>query len=529
MRAFSIRSGFTMIEIIIAISLIGLFVTVPILAYSNYVKSSRDIRRKNDINQVQAALEQYKSRIGKYPTAENLQILQETNLLPDIPTDPLQGQPIPGEDTLVYNYAYTPSEDLQDYQLLARLESKPLYYQGTPIGNTEVGTDPGTGLPAANTPIPQNTRIPSLSAIPTSTTTPTRTPTPSTIYWSPLSGTGAPSNRYGAASTWTGSKLFIWGGNSNSGYEHDGALYDPTDNSWTAVSATNAPDNINTGDFKTVWTGTKAIIWGDRFTTEGGMYEPSTNTWVAGGMDQTNAPGARYNHSAIWTGTKMIVWGGNNQFSGAFNNGAVFDPNFGTNGKWTAISNSPLNVRTLHTAVWTSTDMIVWGGVFGTWYNDGAKYNPTTDQWTLISSENAPSARAQHVAIWTGNHMIIWGGRDTDGNSLENGAMYDPVLDIWTAMSTTNAPPAGANSRAMLYNGKMIVWGGNVGATGMTNTGGIFDPGIGTNGSWTQISTNNAPLGRIGYAMGIGGTKMYVWGGFGDLGPLGDGAVYQIH
>lgn len=529
MRVPSFQSAFTMIEIIISLSLIGLFVAIPILAYSGYIKSSRDIRRKDDVNQLQAALEQYKSRTGMYPAADNLQILQSAGLLPSIPQDPLQGQPIPGEGSLVFSYVYNPSADLLNYQILARLEQKSQYYQATPIGNTYIDTVPGSGLPPAGTPIPQNTLIPSLSAIPTSTTAPTITPTPSTIYWAPISGSNAPAARSSLAYAWTGTKLFIFGGSGAAGNLHDGALYTPSTNTWSPITTSGAPANTNTLDFTAVWTGTKVIVWGDRSSTEGGIYDPAAITWTTGGTATTGAPVPRYNHSAIWTGSKMIVWGGNDQSSGALNSGGVFNPSSGTNGTWTPTSASPLAARMGHTAVWTGTDMIIWGGVYGTYYGDGARYNPSTDTWATISNVNAPSARVQHVAIWTGNKMIVWGGRDANGVALQDGGMYDPVSDSWTPMTTANAPVGASSARALMLNGRLYVWGGNAGSLSLTNTGGIFDPDIGSNGKWTAISTNGAPAGRIQHAFVTNGTKLYVWGGLGNSGILGDGSAYLLH
>ena len=79
---------------------------------------------------------------------------------------------------------------------------------------------------------------------------------------------------------------------------------------------------------------------------------------------------------------------------------------------WTATSttNAP-DARTGHTAVWTGSEMIVWGGVngFGV-FNTGGRYNPSTDTWTATSTTNAPEARAGHTAVWTGSEMIVWGG-----------------------------------------------------------------------------------------------------------------------
>ena len=36
---------------------------------------------------------------------------------------------------------------------------------------------------------------------------------------------------------------------------------------------------------------------------------------------------------------------------------------------------------------------------------------PCTDNtWTATTTSNAPSARAVHTAVWTGSEMIVWGG-----------------------------------------------------------------------------------------------------------------------
>ena len=54
--------------------------------------------------------------------------------------------------------------------------------------------------------------------------------------------------------------------------------------------------------------------------------------------------------------------------------------------------------------------MIVWGGWMARNYlNTGGKYNPSTDSWTATSTTNA-SARDGHTAVWTGSEMIVWGG-----------------------------------------------------------------------------------------------------------------------
>jgi hypothetical protein len=80
------------------------------------------------------------------------------------------------------------------------------------------------------------------------------------------------------------------------------------------------------------------------------------------------------------------------------------------------------------------------------------------DTWTATSTTNAPSARGSHTAVWTGSEMIIWGGYD--GSSfLNTGGRYNPGTDSWTATSTTNAPAGRQEFAAVCTGSEMIVWG----------------------------------------------------------------------
>jgi hypothetical protein len=104
---------------------------------------------------------------------------------------------------------------------------------------------------------------------------------------------------------------------------------------------------------------------------------------------------------------------------------------------WTGTSttNAP-DARVAHTAIWTGSEMIVWGGYGGSYLNTGGRYNPSTDTWTATSTTNAPTGRELHTAVWTGSEMIVWGG--DDGHSLNTGGVQS-CTNTWTATSTTNA------------------------------------------------------------------------------------------
>src|SRR5207249_4157625 len=96
----------------------------------------------------------------------------------------------------------------------------------------------------------------------------------------------------------------------------------------------------------------------------------------------------------------------------------------------------------------------------------------TDDTWTATSTTNAPAAREHHTAVWTGSEMIVWGGED-GGSSLNTGGRYNPGTDSWTATSTTSAPAARSNHTAVWTGSEMIVWGGYNGS--FLNTGGRYN------------------------------------------------------
>src|SRR6266481_5471049 len=130
------------------------------------------------------------------------------------------------------------------------------------------------------------------------------------------------------------------------------------------------------------------------------------NTWTA--TSTTHLPHGRYRLAAVWTGSEMIVWGGTQSVTDR-DTGKKYNP---STDSWVAINmtNAP-EARDQHTAVWTGSEMIVWGGFNGvSYFNTGGRYNPTTNSWTATSTTNAPTARDQHTAVWTGSEMIVWGG-----------------------------------------------------------------------------------------------------------------------
>jgi hypothetical protein len=243
------------------------------------------------------------------------------------------------------------------------------------------------------------------------------------------------------------------------------------------------------------------------------------NTWTPTTI--TNAPDPREGHTAVWTGTEMIVWGG---FASGnlLNTGRRYNLSTDT---WLATSiNSAPSGREFHTAVWSGSEMTVWGGEVATGNgNTGGRYNPVTDSWIATSTANAPESRERHTAVWAGTEMIIWGGT-FNFTYFNTGGRYNPATDTWTATSTVNAPDPRSLPTAVWNTDEMIVWGGSTGSPNFLNTGGRYDP---STDSWTATSTTNAPSARDLHTTVWTGSEMIVWGGADANGLFNTGGRYD--
>ncbi|MFN0250929.1 MAG: hypothetical protein ACKV2T_28910 [Kofleriaceae bacterium] len=311
---------------------------------------------------------------------------------------------------------------------------------------------------------------------------------PQSSTWQPTTTDDAPTERDDHVAVWTGTEMIIWGGNS---YDEDsdrldtGARYDPVADQWIPM-----PSLGLTGrdDPRAVWTGREMLVWGGHdasgHTATGAHYDPTTNRVRP--IPTASAPRPREDHTMVWTGTEMIVWGGWNGDDRDRNyalDSARYDPQ---GRRWRSMSTKGApQLREDHTAIWTGTEMIVWGGAIrratssiepteptdrtnpkavvehavphqlGT----GGRYRPATDSWAPISMEGAPSPREDDVVVWTGDEMIVWGGQSA-GRPLATGARYIPAEDRWCPLPLADAPAARSDLAGVWTGDALIVWGG---------------------------------------------------------------------
>ena len=337
--------------------------------------------------------------------------------------------------------------------------------------------------------------------------------------WEEVGKTGGPGQRSHAVVVWTGKNLLVWGGlpfGIDTKWKNDGWIYDPHADSWRAMSTANAPTarQFPAG----VWTGRELVIWGGHKTTNppnslntGACYDPSTDEWHP--TSTAGAPAKRGDHTMVWTGSKVIVWGGYD-FDGAdyLGSGGCYDP--GTD-SWTSVAalNSPLK-RSRHTAIWTGSKMIIWGGGYLTsslnWSHRAAYgiYDPVADQWSTGVTAGEPAARSDHSAVWTGSQMIIWGG--WNGNTFEekrlrSGGCLDFTGGMWTDVPMDDAPSSRAGHCSAWTGREMIVWGGSI--SGSTQSGGRFSP---STVAWSVMPIDDAPSGGNRGACAWTGEAFYI-------------------
>lgn len=255
-----------------------------------------------------------------------------------------------------------------------------------------------------------------------------------------------------------------------------------------------------------MWTGSQLLVWGGFETTvdsrnrqrtgTGSRYDPALDQWSS--INTDGAPSVRGQASAVWTGTEMIVWGGSlyNGGNGTFNNGARYSP---ANNQWrpmsTTLGTLPLSPRSSHCAIWTGHEMILWGGA-----TNALRYSPAADAWSAISLKDAPNPSIASYspipsAIWTDYGMLAWGGR---------WGLYDPSSDTWRAVH--QAAPIWNTSMPMVWTGsEVLIWNG-------TSSGSHrFDP---VANQWTRMTSTGAPSARNGHSLVWTGDALMIVGGY---------------
>jgi hypothetical protein len=271
--------------------------------------------------------------------------------------------------------------------------------------------------------------------------------------------------RTGAASAWTGRQLLIWGGDFGPQGDQlagDGAAYDPTTKRWTKLPA--APISARS-QMAHVWTGSELFIWGgnaaDGISSNGALYDPITAKWR---MLPKSPLSGRTGAQAVWVDDEVIVISGDppalSSSQQVRTDLAAFNPS--TN-RWTTLAPMPLTSNQLVlgvVAVATNNRLYAWelwqhavndADGSGTLYSgiDLYIFDPTRNSWTPdvaasrpadgLDENNAPDGI--DFALWTGTNILVpfaqpWCGECPGPEaSGGQGRLLNPTTNSWTKIT----------------------------------------------------------------------------------------------
>ncbi len=96
------KQGFTLLEILVSVSIIAILTIVGIVSFATVNRRSRDAKRKSDVEQLRSALEMYRADYGNYPNpaacqpgpadASCLDSVLKPTYIPAIAKDPKSNQ-----------------------------------------------------------------------------------------------------------------------------------------------------------------------------------------------------------------------------------------------------------------------------------------------------------------------------------------------------------------------------------------------------------------------------------------------------
>jgi N-acetylneuraminic acid mutarotase len=360
---------------------------------------------------------------------------------------------------------------------------------------------------------------------------------PATNTWSAISMANGPSSLSAFVSQWTGSEFIVWGAygddpddaSSNSVHYNAGWRYNPTSNSWSAMSRSGAPGPFNAySSDKPLygWTGTQLIVFGGRpyinnsvgdYSNAGYAYSPASDSWAA--ISTSNSPSARstnsHNYASHWTGTELLFLGGYND-NGSLTDGGFYNPATGT---WSSVAALPDSVDTI------DQDDFVAEGQHALLLDDGWHLNCATRAWTQLSDVPATNLDYNALAadVQGSKLRILSGGRfETSQGTIQielTTYNIDDAATKFDALGTSVTPLIGEEGAAFWTGEELFLFGGELevpnwyeggNSSYPVALGGLYDPAA---DSWRRISGLNVPLLQNSEAVWTG-SECLIWGSF---------------
>ena len=162
-------------------------------------------------------------------------------------------------------------------------------------------------------------------------------------------------------------------------------------------------------------------------------------------------------------------------------------------------------------------------------FDDTWSLDPATGVWSDASpaAETRPLKRCLHEAVWDplAKRMLLYGGCSSGFGPCPQGDLwaFDPVARTWTELTPPVSPAARSNPALVRDDAAGAIWL----IDGLTEAGYAADLwGLDLTQAdprWSDVAQGtNVPAPRASHDAAVLDGNVYLFGGFGDAGPLAD-------
>lgn len=288
-----------------------------------------------------------------------------------------------------------------------------------------------------------------------------------------MSRDGFTARSYHSAVVLDGKVYVIGGHDAESELLASVEVYDPSSDTWSAVTTSGTYTKREAGHCAAVVNNKIYVMGGGSAINVVEAFDPATSSWSTPTTTGTFTTGLGATADVI--DGKIYVVGGTNYPPLAYlNRLEVFDP--ATNTWTTPATTGTFTKRVAHSSAYVDGKLYIIGG-----YSNATGALATVDvldvatnTWSNRAFTGAFPPRYGHTSSVVDGKIYVIGGYSTEPKTL----MFDPVTSVWTTLETTGIRIENTHASSVVVNGKIYAMAGENADEIVVNSNDVFTPGI---------------------------------------------------